>query len=1546
MDSVKEKEIEEEYLSSLMDLNVNSKPLINMLTMLAEDNLENAAIIVRAIEKHILQVSPEIKLPILYLIDSIVKNVGDKYKQLFAQNIVNIFCGVFEKVNEKVREKMFNLRQTWNDVFPQTKLYALDVKVNVMDNNWPITAKVLPKSVHVNPNFLKKTKNPENQAKEDLMLQMQAKERELLELKQRKIELELMVTKKKIAEQEKEIKGIVPSTSNTVNSAISIAPVSHPMTMTTSSMMIPHQQGRIRIAPVSSTMLSSARPRDPRLSKLRPQIEVPQPSLPPTSILPGIMKLPRIPKYSNGNKSSSSTTTSSFRDIDERDSRRRREKDHDDSSSKEKSSKSSSSRKSSKSDSPRKKSDDDKKLSSKNSSSHHHKSTSSSSSHSRSRSSTKSPLKSEVKLKVDEVESLFQSTDMDMRPDSTTAAASSKISKNQLLDELLHDEDMKSNQEMMITTSNNEESNTIQVNGKCDIEAKTEEVGKKRSIGGEQSESESTEPSKKKNKTDNDPLSLFGNEDVDLRSVPQQLEKRSKSKEKADFETVRAKLNASKMKSKTTGVKLLEEIQPAPINENGPPSELVRKILQKKKNDVKELEEKASSPPITTDRIVNDIVMTEKKDEIVDYGSMTAAELRNTSGVPASLRKEKRKETKWSQPTMPWGIAAPVLSTRLMNNPNIPLPHHFINPWENNPMIVAMQKQSQVPLVLPQSQSQPILNNKMRTLRLDGTRDHLLRFYGEIAIIFNESGEAHDIRFSSGQSKVVIDDVYSQVLDFNDSYKPIIIDGIMHKIKFGSPTRELYIDENFYECYFNNQITQIVLGDKVRRVRIEGKAPEVKIGNKRKDVVLGLINMMIDAEIMVPVFLDTTVQYFEYKGQIFTLQFADFFLSVIINNEPFKVEFGGLPKNFVLNGQKHFIRFTVLPDDIVPGQVNLHGMKRTHLFRNCKSPPLPIQSDPMIRDREINQFVDNDAINKHLPIHHNPPVTTVIEPPPLQQQQPQSNITLPDLNISELLQQLVATGIIGSNTNAPSASTVSKEVEQAPIKPIEPQINPSKSSEPKLKIISVNLSRPESIKMRQQAIIDTLYLGIQCSSCGLRFPVEQTIKYSQHLDWHFRQNRRERDSKRKAHSRKWYYNRSDWIKYEEIEDLDEREKNFFETQQMEAMDQGEDSNGLTRMTGQETYSCPAGPDDVNRCCEMCNDQFDQFFNEETEEWHLRSAIKVDNKFFHPICYEDYKASFTLDESGLNEAANDSQTEANDSEVKVEDANAVKDEKSVIKNETEIVNTNTEDDDDVIVLPPEEPVITEIIDEQDHEMTEQNESPQMQSTIIDDDIMIQEPKIETQIVNDDDDSNDAQCTSEDTNTLPFIVKIKEEPKDDGYEDQTEEDPFIEVTSINEELMLDDGHTHSPFQPALDENAVFDESSLFSQNSNHESSVINDDSSRHEPSSEPLMVGGNKNIKIVLSSLVQNNLSNKGTGSNNFVNNDQNDNSNIDTNNKLIDSNSNDLQRRISDDRSTRNEDLQENTELPYIVKESLQGFNFEKTVTVKRGIENSGLCSIM
>lgn len=51
-----EEEVIQEYCSSLEELTANSKPLINMLTMLAEDNEQYAPEIVKVIETHLQQV--------------------------------------------------------------------------------------------------------------------------------------------------------------------------------------------------------------------------------------------------------------------------------------------------------------------------------------------------------------------------------------------------------------------------------------------------------------------------------------------------------------------------------------------------------------------------------------------------------------------------------------------------------------------------------------------------------------------------------------------------------------------------------------------------------------------------------------------------------------------------------------------------------------------------------------------------------------------------------------------------------------------------------------------------------------------------------------------------------------------------------------------------------------------------------------------------------------------------------------------------------------------------------------------------------------------------------------------------------------------------------------------------------------------------------------------------------------------------------------------------------------------------------------------------
>lgn len=210
LDPVRVREVSESYLSSLTDLTINSKPLITMLTILAEENAEYASVIVDTIERHIAAVRPEHKLPILYLIDSIVKNT-QSYKKHFNFKIVNIFCDAFSKVNERIREKMYHLRQTWNDVFPKTKLYTLDVKVNNIDPNWPVISYIESKSpaIHVNPNFFKQQNATSGNTLTD---ELKKKQMELIELERKKQELERTVSKKtqNLANQQQQQQQMVP----------------------------------------------------------------------------------------------------------------------------------------------------------------------------------------------------------------------------------------------------------------------------------------------------------------------------------------------------------------------------------------------------------------------------------------------------------------------------------------------------------------------------------------------------------------------------------------------------------------------------------------------------------------------------------------------------------------------------------------------------------------------------------------------------------------------------------------------------------------------------------------------------------------------------------------------------------------------------------------------------------------------------------------------------------------------------------------------------------------------------------------------------------------------------------------------------------------------------------------------------------------------------------------------------------------------------------------------------------------------------------------
>ncbi|KAK9248504.1 hypothetical protein V1506DRAFT_303127 [Lipomyces tetrasporus] len=105
--------IRQDYVTSLDDLTFNSRPIITNLTIIAQENIQAAEVITRAIEEHISKCAPSSKLPALYLLDSICKNVGSPYTLLFGRNLYRTFTDAYTLVNDGIRRKMHELFQTW-----------------------------------------------------------------------------------------------------------------------------------------------------------------------------------------------------------------------------------------------------------------------------------------------------------------------------------------------------------------------------------------------------------------------------------------------------------------------------------------------------------------------------------------------------------------------------------------------------------------------------------------------------------------------------------------------------------------------------------------------------------------------------------------------------------------------------------------------------------------------------------------------------------------------------------------------------------------------------------------------------------------------------------------------------------------------------------------------------------------------------------------------------------------------------------------------------------------------------------------------------------------------------------------------------------------------------------------------------------------------------------------------------------------------------------------------------------------------------------------
>ncbi|KAG6873743.1 hypothetical protein C0995_011562 [Termitomyces sp. Mi166 len=240
---------------------------------------------------------------------------------------------------------------------------------------------------------------------------------------------------------------------------------------------------------------------------------------------------------------------------------------------------------------------------------------------------------------------------------------------------------------------------------------------------------------------------------------------------------------------------------------------------------------------------------------------------------------------------------------------------------------------------------------------------------------------------------------------------------------------------------------------------------------------------------------------------------------------------------------------------------------------------------------------------------------------------PAPTVAAPPIEIANLLSTLLKAGVVSTNGTPQGAGATSYE-EATNI-----QLDENHEREASRAYREAILSQPiilssTEITKRRPPIVEFLYdqLTAQCKQCGVRFAdsVIGKKRMEDHLDMHFRQNRKANQNVGRGHSRSWFIGVEDWV---------QDSSNFNGKGRTDAPQRLHPKAAAAAEVAKRDAELrskfiivPPGAEANQLSCPVCKEALKSEFSEEEEDWVWRNAVMVDDRVYHATCHAEAAAS--------------------------------------------------------------------------------------------------------------------------------------------------------------------------------------------------------------------------------------------------------------------------------------------------------------------------------